>query len=103
MRSAWQRKKTFLIKIITPERVFYEGTAIMAEFNTSEGEIGVYAGHIPLTVILKPGVLTLTEESGKKKAALHTGLQRFCRIRFRFWQKRQSGPVRSISKEQKLP
>ena len=27
----------------------------------------------PLTVILKPGVLTLTEESGKKKAALHTG------------------------------
>ena len=46
---------------------------IMAEFNTSEGEIGVYAGHIPLTVILKPGVLTLTEESGKKKAALHTG------------------------------
>ncbi len=45
----------------------------MAEFNTSEGEIGVYAGHIPLTVILKPGVLTLTEESGKKKAALHTG------------------------------
>ena len=66
-------EKTFLIKIITPERVFYEGTAIMAEFNTSEGEIGVYAGHIPLTVILKPGVLTLTEESGKKKAALHTG------------------------------
>ena len=50
-------EKTFLIKIITPERVFYEGTAIMAEFNTSEGEIGVYAGHIPLTVILKPGVL----------------------------------------------
>ncbi|HBZ31394.1 MAG TPA: F0F1 ATP synthase subunit epsilon, partial [Lachnospiraceae bacterium] len=43
-------EKTFLIKIITPERVFYEGTAIMAEFNTSEGEIGVYAGHIPLTV-----------------------------------------------------
>ena len=84
-------EKTFLIKIITPERVFYEGTAIMAEFNTSEGEIGVYAGHIPLTVILKPGVLTTPV------------LQRFCRIRFRFWQKRQSGPVRSISKEQKLP
>ena len=69
-------EKTFLIKIITPERVFYEGTAIMAEFNTSEGEIGVYAGHIPLTVILKPGVLTLTEESGEEKGrASH----RFCR------------------------
>ena len=34
-------ERTFLIKIITPERVFYEGKAVMAEFNTSEGEIGV--------------------------------------------------------------
>lgn len=65
--------RTFSIRIVTPERVFYEGTAIMAEFNTSEGEIGVYAGHIPMTVILRPGVLTLTEDDGKKKAALHTG------------------------------
>ena len=65
--------KTFKIKIITPERAFYEGEAVMAEFNTSEGEIGIYANHIPMTVILKPGVLTLTEENSVKKAALHTG------------------------------
>ena len=45
----------------------------MAEFNTSEGEIGVYANHIPMTVILRPGVLTITEENGSRKAALHTG------------------------------
>ena len=66
-------KKTFLIRVITPDRIFYEGNAVMAEFNTSEGEIGVYAGHIPMTVILKPGVLTITEAEGKKKSALHTG------------------------------
>ena len=65
--------KTFKIKIITPERAFYEGEAVMAEFNTSEGEIGIYADHIPMTVILRPGVLTVTEEKGVKKAALHTG------------------------------
>lgn len=65
--------RTFRIRIITPERCFYEGEAVMAEFNTSEGEIGVYAAHIPMTVILKPGVLTLTEDNGVKKAALHTG------------------------------
>ncbi len=63
----------FSIRIITPERVFYEGEASMAEFNTSEGELGVYAGHIPMTVILKPGVLTLTQADGRKEAALHTG------------------------------
>ena len=65
--------RKFMIKIITPERCFYEGEAVMVEFNTSEGEIGIYAGHIPMTVILKPGVLTITEENGVKKAAMHTG------------------------------
>lgn len=96
-------EKTFLIKIITPERVFYEGTAIMAEFNTSEGEIGVYAGHIPLTVILKPGVLTLTEESGKKKAALHTGFAEILPDQISILAEAAEWPVRSISKEQRLP
>lgn len=61
------------LKIITPGRVFYEGEAEMVEFNTSEGEIGVLPGHFPMTVIVKPGVLTITETEGEKKAALHAG------------------------------
>ena len=35
----------FTLKIITPDRVFYEGEASMVEFNTTEGEIGVYKMH----------------------------------------------------------
>ena len=61
------------VKIITPDRVFYEGEAVMVEFNTSEGEIGVLKGHIPLTVVVAPGILNITEEDGVKKAALHAG------------------------------
>lgn len=61
------------LKIITPTRVFYEGPAEMVEFNTSEGEIGVLPGHLPMTVIVKPGVLTITEPEGDKEAALHAG------------------------------
>lgn len=64
--------KNFELEIITPDRIFYQDQAMMVEFNTTEGEIGVYPGHIPLTVILKPGVLTITAE-GKKQAALHGG------------------------------
>ena len=45
----------------------------MVEFNTSEGQIGVLPGHIPMTVIVKPGILTITEPEGKKIAALHSG------------------------------
>ena len=60
------------LEIITPDRVFYKDQVTMVEFNTTEGEIGIYPGHIPLTVIVKPGVLTITGEE-KKEAALHTG------------------------------
>lgn len=65
--------KEFTLRIITPERVFYEGPATMVEFNTTEGEVGVLPGHIPLTVILKPGILRIHEEEGDKIAALHSG------------------------------
>lgn len=63
----------FTLKIITPDRMFYENPVKMVEFNTVEGEIGVLPGHIPMTVIIKPGVLTITEEDGQKEAALHSG------------------------------
>ncbi len=65
--------KKFELKIITPDRMFYEGSAEMVEFNTTEGAIGVYKNHIPMTVIIKPGVLTITDGEEKKEAALHAG------------------------------
>ena len=63
----------FTLRIITPDRVFYEGEASMVEFNTTEGEIGIYKQHVPTTVIISPGILTITEEGGMKEAALHAG------------------------------
>jgi len=63
----------FKLRIITPDRVFYEGEADMVEFNTTEGEIGVLPGHIPLTVIIKPGILHIYEKDDEKVAALHAG------------------------------
>jgi len=65
--------KNFLLRIITPERVFFEEEASMVEFNTTEGEIGVYKNHVPMTVIVKPGILTITLEDEVKEAALHAG------------------------------
>ena len=65
--------KLFKVEIITPERMFYAGDAVMIEFTTTEGDIGVYKNHIPLTAVLAPGIVTITENSGKKKAAVHSG------------------------------
>lgn len=63
----------FKLSIVTPDREFFNEEAEMVEFNTTEGEIGVYAGHAPLTVIVKPGVLTVTQGETVRNAALHAG------------------------------
>lgn len=63
----------FTVQIITPDRIFYDGSVSMVEFNTREGEIGVYKDHIPLTSVLSPGIVTLHENGGLKEAAVHAG------------------------------
>lgn len=65
--------KTFNLQIISPTRIFFDGAAEMVEMKTTEGEIGVLAGHIPLTVILEPGILKIRQEDGVREAALHDG------------------------------
>ena len=65
--------RNFALRIITPDRTFFKGEASMVEFNTTEGQIGVYKDHIPMTVIIKPGVLKITSQEDAKKAALHSG------------------------------
>ena len=67
-------ERAFKLRIITPERVFYEGEAIMVELTTTEGEIGILKRHIPLTSVIAPGVMYIKEsEEEIKVAALHAG------------------------------
>ena len=52
-------EKTFRLKIISPDRVFYEGDITMLELATSEGEMGIYAEHMPLTAVLMPDTIKI--------------------------------------------
>ncbi|PXX45869.1 F-type H+-transporting ATPase subunit epsilon [Hungatella effluvii] len=63
----------FKLHVITPERRFYDGEASMVELTTTEGDIGVYRNHIPLTAIVAPGILKIHEEGEVKEAALMSG------------------------------
>ncbi|MGN0279025.1 MAG: ATP synthase F1 subunit epsilon [Lachnospiraceae bacterium] len=65
--------RNFTLKIITPDRVFYEEQVSMVEFNTIEGEVGIYKDHIPMTMIIAPGILTITTGEEVSEAALHAG------------------------------
>lgn len=66
-------EKSFRLEIISPDRIFYTNDVTMVEYNTVDGEVGVYAEHIPMTQIIAPGRLTITEENGQKTAALLSG------------------------------
>lgn len=68
-----EESRFFRLEIITPDRKFYEGETSMVEFTSIEGEMGVYKHHIPLTAVLAPGIVTITEAEGKKEAAIHAG------------------------------
>ena len=60
---------TMKLLVNTPERVFFNGEATFVELATS-----VYPQHIPLTAVLVPCVLTIHQNDGIKKAAVHGGI-----------------------------
>ena len=59
--------KTFRLEIIAPDRIFYSNDIYMVEYNTVEGEVGIYADHIPMTQIIAPGRLI----KGMRRNRLH--------------------------------
>ncbi len=61
------------LHVITPEERFYDGEVSMVELTTTEGNIGIYPNHIPLTAVVAPGVLKIHEGSEVKEAALMSG------------------------------
>lgn len=66
----------FALKVMCPDRTFFEGEADMVEMNTTEGYIGVYPGHIPIATVLAPGILVVHNDGESKRAALHSGFAR---------------------------
>ena len=66
--------QTIKLLVNTPDRVFYHDDATFVELSTSEGDIGVYPGHIPQTADIVPSVLSIHKGNDIKKAAVHGGI-----------------------------
>ena len=64
---------TFKLQIISPDRIFFDEDVEMAELRTTEGNIGILKGHIPLTAVTVPGVLVIHQNGTTKEAAVHDG------------------------------
>ncbi|MBO4281120.1 MAG: ATP synthase F1 subunit epsilon [Lachnospiraceae bacterium] len=65
--------KHLQLKVYSPTRIFYEGEAEFVEFVTTEGELGVYPNHIPLTAVVAPGILRITVNGKVREATLLDG------------------------------
>ena len=93
----------FDLEIITPDRVFWSGKASMLEMNTTEGQVGIYKKHIPMTMILQPGIVKIHLEGEIREAAIHAGfveilpdkISMMAEIKSHFLQSWQSGRMRS--------
>jgi F-type H+-transporting ATPase subunit epsilon len=55
----------FTLEVYTPYRLFYSAPVEVLSLTLSDGEIGVYAGHIPFTAPVLTGLLKIKDKAGK--------------------------------------
>ena len=63
----------FELKIISPEKMFFEGEGDFLEFTSVEGQMGVYKNHIPITTILQPCVMKIHKGGEVNKVKISGG------------------------------
>lgn len=62
--------KTFALKILASDRVFYEGRCRMAVLPAQDGQIGIMADHAAVVIALDVGELRVQKEDGSEAVAV---------------------------------
>ncbi|MFC3995090.1 F0F1 ATP synthase subunit epsilon [Nocardiopsis sediminis] len=68
--------KKLSVEIVSPERELWAGEGDMVIAKTTDGEIGVQPGHVPVLALLAPGAVVRViggRENGEVRAAAHGG------------------------------
>jgi|GEM_PF-5609330 F-type H+-transporting ATPase subunit epsilon len=63
----------FRFKLITPQKLIYDGDVESISTKTAVGEIGIYARHIPLVGIIPPSTEVLIKAQQELKYNLPEG------------------------------
>ena len=69
----------FSLAIVTPEKDFFESEVNEVVFSTSEGSVGIMAGHEPLFAAVSEGVVEIFVDGEWKIAAVGQG---FCEVSY---------------------
>jgi F-type H+-transporting ATPase subunit epsilon len=63
---------TFKLEIWTPEKVFFSDNIEMIVVRTSQGEMGILAGHVPVVAAVAVGTCRIRKENGEWVEAVLT-------------------------------
>lgn len=64
---------TFLLEIVTPERLVYSGEVTNVIAKSVEGDMGILPGHISMVAPLQIGALTVKHDGKRSHIAVHGG------------------------------
>ena len=56
---------TFNLKVLTPEKTFYEGEAYSLVFSIKDGDFGIQANHEDMFGAVVPGLVKIEDKDGK--------------------------------------
>lgn len=62
------------VKIITPDKILFEGTAKLLQLPGTGGLFEILNGHAPIIASLKEGSIKLEEEEGEKRFEIKAGV-----------------------------
>jgi len=61
------------ISVISPERTLYDGDATSVVAPAYDGELGILAGHAPMTTLLGRGTLRVTRGGAEQRFSVDGG------------------------------
>jgi F-type H+-transporting ATPase subunit epsilon len=64
---------TFLLEIVTPERLFFSGEVEMVVLQTPYGEMGILKDHMPLVSVVEIGPIRILKDGEWLRAAISEG------------------------------
>jgi F-type H+-transporting ATPase subunit epsilon len=64
--------KTLTLKIVTPERIVFEGEVAQATLPARDGEITVLPDHVPYIGAVRPGEIMVKRDGAREEVALAT-------------------------------
>lgn len=63
----------FVLEIVTPDQIFYNGSAEMIIVRTTQGDRGILKNHRPLVAGLSTGTLRIKKDGNYKEAKISGG------------------------------